>query len=33
MAFHFSLEAVLRLRQGMERQQELRLRAVHQQVA
>jgi flagellar export protein FliJ len=33
MAFHFSLEAVLRLRQGMERQQELRLRAAHQQVA
>lgn len=33
MAFSFSLEAVLRLRQGMEHQQELRLRAVHQQVA
>jgi flagellar export protein FliJ len=33
MAFRFSLEAVLRLRQGMERQQELRLRAAHQQVA
>jgi flagellar export protein FliJ len=33
MAFRFSLEAVLRLRQGMEHQQELRLRAAHQQVA
>ena len=33
MTFRFSLEAVLRLRQGMEHQQELLLRAAHQQVA
>jgi len=33
MAFSFSLDAVLRLRQGMEHQQELRLRAAHQQLA
>ena len=33
MAFRFSLEAVLRLRQGMEHQQELRLRTAHQHVA
>jgi len=33
MAFSFSLGAVLRLRQGIEHQQELRLRAAHQQVA
>jgi flagellar export protein FliJ len=33
MAFHFSLEAVLHLRQSLEHQQELRLRAANQQVA
>ena len=33
MTFRFSLEAVLRLRQGMEHQQELLFRAAHQQVA
>jgi flagellar export protein FliJ len=33
MAFHFPLQAVLHLRQSMEHQQELRLRAANQQVA
>lgn len=33
MAFRFSLEAVLRLRRSLERQQELRLLAANQQVA
>jgi flagellar export protein FliJ len=33
MPFHFSLQAVLHLRQSIERQQELRLRAANQQVA
>jgi flagellar export protein FliJ len=33
MAFHFSLETVLHLRQAIERQQQLRLRAANQQVA
>lgn len=33
MAFRFSLEAVLHLRQSLEHQQELRLRAANQQVA
>jgi flagellar export protein FliJ len=33
MAFHFSLQAVLHLRQGVERQQELRLGAANQLVA
>jgi len=33
MPFHFSLQAVLHLRQGLEHQQELRLRAANQQVA
>jgi flagellar export protein FliJ len=33
MAFHFPLEAVLHLRQSLEHQQELRLRAANQQVA
>ncbi|HUO13767.1 MAG TPA: flagellar FliJ family protein [Verrucomicrobiae bacterium] len=33
MSFHFSLDAVLRLRQSLEHQQELRLRAANQQIA
>jgi flagellar export protein FliJ len=33
MVFHFPLEAVLHLRQSMEHQQELRLRAANQHVA
>ncbi len=33
MPFHFPLQAVLRYRQGIEHQQELRLRAANQQVA
>ena len=33
MAFRFSLEAVLRLRQSLEQQQELRLREANQQVS
>ena len=33
MAFHFSLDAVLRLRQSLERQQEQLLREANQQVA
>jgi flagellar export protein FliJ len=33
MPFHFSLDAVLHFRKSMEHQQELRLRAAHQQVA
>jgi flagellar export protein FliJ len=33
MAFHFPLHAVLHFRQSIEHQQELRLRAAHQQVA
>lgn len=33
MAFHFPLQAVLHLRQSIEHQQELRLRAANQQVA
>jgi len=33
MAFHFQLQAVLHLRQSIEHQQELRLRAANQQVA
>ncbi len=33
MPFHFSLQPVLHLRQSLERQQELRLRAAHQRVA
>jgi flagellar export protein FliJ len=33
MAFHFPLQAVLHLRQSLEHQQELRLRAANQQVA
>ena len=33
MPFHFSLDAVLHLRQSLEHQQELRLRAANQQVA
>jgi len=33
MAFHFALQAVLHLRQSIEHQQELRLRAANQQVA
>jgi len=32
MAFHFQLHAVLHFRQSIEHQQELRLRAAHQQV-
>ena len=32
MAFHFPLQAVLHLRQSLEHQQELRLRAANQQV-
>jgi flagellar export protein FliJ len=33
MAFHFPLQAVLHLRQSLEHQQELRLRAANQQVS
>lgn len=33
MGFHFAFEALLRLRQSLEHQQELRLRAANQQVA
>jgi flagellar export protein FliJ len=33
MPFHFSLQAVLHFREGLEHQQELRLRAANQQVA
>jgi flagellar export protein FliJ len=33
MPFHFSLDAVLHLRQSLEHQQELRLRSANQQVA
>ena len=33
MPFHFPLQALLHLRQSIERQQELRLRAANQQVA
>ena len=33
MAFHFPLQAVFHFRQSLEHQQELRLRAAHQQVA
>jgi flagellar export protein FliJ len=33
MPFHFPLQAVLHFRQSIEHQQELRLRAAHQQVA
>jgi len=33
MPFHFPLQAILHFRQSIEHQQELRLRAAHQQVA